>query len=797
MQRWYLSYHSPDRALAEQLKAAIERKDSASRVFFAPTSLRAGAFWLPELAKGISEATAFLLLVGEKGLGPQQVIEYYEALDRHVMQPNFPVMLVLLDGQFAPGLPFLRRMHWIISAEPTSEQTVGQILDTAAGGGAMPRELWRHTAPYRGLFAMDEKDSDYFFGRGPETTQVLEALASSPDKLPLLFGSAGVGKSSLAQAGVMGALMRQDWPLTDDAKSQWPRAFHDSRRWCLLKMRPGTQPLRSLVESFVQTWQFEAVDPRRADSQAQWVEQLLDGRVDLTNLLDATQARYRDELHQPEPSTFLLYIDQAEELYVRAEEQQRRRFSECVARALSDRRLRAMMSMRADFFGELQRDEPLFAVHRLINVPPMREAQLHEVVTRPAKLLSARFESAELADIIVRRTVEDSAKDAGALPLLSYALDDMWTRMVWNGDGVLRVTAASFETGSVLIDRADHFIAAHPGAEDAMRRLLTLRLATVREDGEPTRRRASRSECTEDEWLLVSALAEHPYRLLVTVTTETGESYAEVAHDAIFRRWSKLRDWIAIEREFLAWRNGLEADRRFWEMAPDQSKDSALLMGLRLEQGKMWLAQRPRDILKVDRVFIARSLEQSTKSIGRRWPTTFQWQRQRLAGRPSPRPLGSKVFISYRRSDTKQMAGRVYERLSDEFSEQEIFFDIDTIPMGVNFREHISEAILESAVLLLLIGDKWLRPGPMRWFATRSAEDFVYTEIELSLEYGLPILPLLVDDAEMPKEHEVPKSIADFVLRNAALVRSGRDFKKDMERVIENIKTMRAQTSTQ
>jgi hypothetical protein len=68
-----------------------------------------------------------------------------------------------------------------------------------------------------------------------------------------------------------------------------------------------------------------------------------------------------------------------------------------------------------------------------------------------------------------------------------------------------------------------------------------------------------RSEFTDEEWRLVTELADHPNRLLVTATPEGGETYAEVAHEAIFRRWGKLRDWIAAERAFLAWKTGLEA----------------------------------------------------------------------------------------------------------------------------------------------------------------------------------------------------------------------------------------------
>ena len=196
-------------------------------------------------------------------------------------------------------------------------------------------------------------------------------------------------------------------------------------------------------------------------------------------------------------------------------------------------------------------DKPLFEARLQIDVPPLGEKELREVVSRPAQLLGARFENERLVDIVAERAAEDSVRDVGALPLLSYTLDDMWREMLKAGDGVLRLPAQSFELGRVLVDRANRFLAERPGAEDALRRVLTLKLATVREDGEPTRRRAARDEFSDDEWRLVSELAAHPYRLLVTVTTEAGKTYAEVAHEAIFRRWAKLREWIAARARVL------------------------------------------------------------------------------------------------------------------------------------------------------------------------------------------------------------------------------------------------------
>jgi len=625
MRRWFLSYNSQDLALMQAVEAALRRKDPDAKIFFAPKSLRAGGYWLPELAKEIAESTAFALLVGDKGLGPWQVTEYYEALDRRVKENTFPVVFMLLDGQPAPGLPFLRQLHWIVSADPASEQSLARLMDAVAGAGTRPGELWRYTAPYRGLAAMTESDSDFFFGRERETVDVIRTIEASPDKLPVLVGNSGVGKSSLAQAGVLACLARQGWPDSAENPGPWPQVFHDSRRWCFLTMRPGTEPIKALVEPFLRTWQLDATDPLWAKRQNDWIVGLLEGSLTLGNLLDATERRYA-QLEQPKPPAFFLYVDQGEELYVRSEERQRRRYSAILAQALGDPRLHAFMSMRADFVGALQNDEPLYAAHLQCNVPPLRESELREVVSRPAQVLSARFETDTLAAEIAQRAAAESARDAGALPLLSYLLDDMWTQMVRRGDGIMRLPPQAMELGGVLADRANAFLGHHPDAEEQLRRLLTLKLASVREDGEPTRRRALRSEFSTQEWQLVCELADHPNRLLVTVTREDADTYAEVAHEAIFRRWDKLRVWMESEREFLAWRSALEADRRQWEQAPADARNDALLMGLALATAQSWLARRAEDIPRVDREFIDQSMRREALEREQR-----QLERERLA----------------------------------------------------------------------------------------------------------------------------------------------------------------------
>jgi TIR domain len=156
MRRWFLSYTSQDFALTQALKLALQRRDAQSHIFFAPEAMRAGGFWQQQLADEIAQSSAFALLVGEHGVGPWQVMEYYEALDRRAKEPNYPLILILSAKHPAPGLPFARQLHWVVSEDPASEATVGKLIDAASGLATRPGELWRHTRqrcdeiPHRG-----------------------------------------------------------------------------------------------------------------------------------------------------------------------------------------------------------------------------------------------------------------------------------------------------------------------------------------------------------------------------------------------------------------------------------------------------------------------------------------------------------------------------------------------------------------------------------------------------------------------------------------------------------------------
>jgi WD40 repeat protein len=406
----------------------------------------------------------------------------------------------------------------------------------------------------------------------------------------------------VAQAGVLSSLKSMRWPRTDGSAASWPKELQHSRGWVSLTVRPGEAPLEALAAAITRLWQLDAKDPDQAALPRKWAKGLSAGDNTLADLITATQ----EELKRREgkaPDRILLYVDQGEELYTRAAQTDARRFSEVLAKGLGDPRLRAFASMRSDYFGRLQADEPLFKCHEHINVPPLDRAELHEVVTAPARSLGVHFEDDTTANSITAA----ATAEPGALPLLSYLLTDMWVGMVKRGDATLRMPAQAIDIGGVLASRAEEFLKANPDDEKALRRLLTLRLAMVPPEGEPVRRPTMREECTEAEWSLAARLAEHPWRLVVMGEREADKRIiAEVAHEALLRAWPRLAQWLREEREFLVFKGEAERAERRWR---DLGRaDRALLTGFDLARAEEWLQARSEDLSGEVTGFVQRSI---------------------------------------------------------------------------------------------------------------------------------------------------------------------------------------------
>ena len=134
----------------------------------------------------------------------------------------------------------------------------------------------------------------------------------------------------------------------------------------------------------------------------------------------------------------------------------------------------------------------------------------------------------------------------------------------------------------------------------------------------------------------------------------------------------------------------------------------------------------------------------------------------------------------------------MYELLSDHFGADNVFMDIDTIPPGTDFRQHLHLAVAQAGVVLVVIGDHWLTPySRSLWRRRRRLDDpndFVRIELEIALKRKIPIVPVLVGQAEVPSARELPVSLRELAFQQAAELRPGRQYHAQIAALIATIK---------
>jgi hypothetical protein len=141
------------------------------------------------------------------------------------------------------------------------------------------------------------------------------------------------------------------------------------------------------------------------------------------------------------------------------------------------------------------------------------------------------------------------------------------------------------------------------------------------------------------------------------------------------------------------------------------------------------------------------------------------------------------ILISYRRADSAGIVGRIYDRLVARYGAAAVFLDVDDIPAGVDFREHIGRMLDRTDVVLAIVGPAWLGPTGDR-ARIRDEDDPVRVEIASALAARIPLCPVLVGGANMPGAGELPESLSRFPYINATTVDSGADFDYHVARLI-------------
>lgn len=147
-----------------------------------------------------------------------------------------------------------------------------------------------------------------------------------------------------------------------------------------------------------------------------------------------------------------------------------------------------------------------------------------------------------------------------------------------------------------------------------------------------------------------------------------------------------------------------------------------------------------------------------------------------------------RIFISYRREDSADVSGRLYDRLVQRFGREGVFKDVDDIPLGTDFRRVLHEAVNRCEAMLIIIGRQWLtvtdEHGRRR---LDNPADFVRIEIEDALEQGVAVIPVLVQDVTVPRADDMPASIAALAFRNALALRDDPYFHDDVSLLISRL----------
>lgn len=605
--RIFFSFSSKDREIVRRLKEALCLRRPDYSCFFDESGLAGGDYWIPRLSEELEKSDVVLLIVGDT-IGHWQQTEYFRAfeLSRQTALNRPRIIPIIIVERPAPGLPFLSTLQHIYAVNMRDRSLLSAIEHAVNGikSGEFI-ESWKRFQPYKGLPALRETDSAFFFGRDSETQEILKHLAKSRGRIITLIGQSGVGKSSLVYAGVLSRLKSQLWPVEDGV---WPLGLADSRSYVTLTMQPGRNPLKELATCLVQLYEKNiiAID----EEASNWARRFRDGSV-LHDMLRLTRERIAEAQGGYPAKRFILYIDQGEELYTRASLKEARYFSHLLADALEEDAFNAILSVRSDFYADFQNDSKVFTMSDKMDILPLPSDVLVDVIRRPAEILGVRFEDQN----IPKRIAQACEDEPGALPLLSDLMHEAWLNMLARNDGVLRWTdqPGIVDIGLPLRRRADNFLHLPFIDEKIVRKLFT-RLTQIALLGEPVRRSARKSECTPEEWSVAEKLAGADQRLLtISHSSLYNEPVVEVAHEQLLRSWPKLKEWLEQEREFLVWRTEIEQAAETYCRLSTYEKNQFLLMGLRLTIAKEWFEQRSQDLKLESQMFVQESINRNQK----------------------------------------------------------------------------------------------------------------------------------------------------------------------------------------
>jgi hypothetical protein len=391
--------------------------------------------------------------------------------------------------------------------------------------------LWEGS-PFPGLHAFTEDDAPIFFGRGLETSELVKRVEAS--RFTAVVAASGSGKSSLVAAGLIPRLKANAIVSGDTG----------SKDWRFVRFTPGQSesPFAALFSALRDAFPEYRVDPFELPQRKKsFIDSITAAPAAFVEICDALL----QEAKAPSWTEILFFVDQFEELFTLIPDEraaERTAFVALLKVIHTSRRLRCIVTMRSDFTAEAI-ENPVLA--HLINqgnymLAAPTAGALIEMIKRPAERAGLTWD-----DGLPERIQAETGSDAGALALMAYALDELYQsshadkRLTFDAyqaiGGVEGAIGKRAETAFTTLALPD---------KDLLLQRVFREMVTVDERGTATRQRAPLGKFDAEELTLIRTFADA--RLLVTQNNA-----AEVAHEAIFRGWAWLKEWIAEAQEDL------------------------------------------------------------------------------------------------------------------------------------------------------------------------------------------------------------------------------------------------------
>lgn len=564
----FISHSSDDNALAQILKDWLGSQgyERAFLDFDAGGGIKLGEDWERRLYTEIERCHAVVLLLTPSWLASKWCFaEFVQA--RALGKSIFP-LVHSPEGKtlVAPEIQAVSiDLHdWSDAGRDIIGSRLREITNEFARGFVHPPGR----PPFPGINSFGRQDAAVFFGRDEEVRLIRDLLDArrnvGGERLILLVGASGVGKSSILEAGVL--------PLLEREQAHWK---------VLPTCRPLDAPLSALAKSL----------SAAIGDAAGWkqVEDALKADPDTEIRRIANELR----IGPSAGATLLLPIDQLEEIYTVEAGGPQRHDAIRVLRSIATGTapVLAIGTVRADLLVALKRDDTLPLPFTPYVVAPMPLDRVRAVIEGPARVVSVHLQ-AGLSDRIRKDVVAPET-----LPLLAFTLREMYERFgqdqrltISDYEGLGNDKSSPLERAVQLaIERTLQGSLASDSVRSALRQSFIPHLVRIREDGVFVRQPARRSALPEAAHGAIGQLVN---ARVLSSDNEKTDPTIQVAHEAIFRVWPELAGWLNDERAFLIGLRQIGDAHRTWQEAASERKDAGLLRGILLERARVWHASR-------------------------------------------------------------------------------------------------------------------------------------------------------------------------------------------------------------